>query len=144
MSRSTNEKVAVHAMRAGFTLMEIMVAVAIIGIMSTMAVVGVNRMMETAKRDAARSGVQNIVQAATAYNIEHRRWPTDIKQLVEAKGNDEQPYITGGEGALNDPWGMQFKMERKGKRIVVMSAGPDGLWDTDDDIRSDKANSSKD
>ena len=56
--------------------------------------------------------------------------------LVEASGDDE-PIVEGGEGALYDPWGTEYKYEKKGKRFVVISAGPDGEFGGDDDIRSD-------
>jgi energy-coupling factor transporter ATP-binding protein EcfA2 len=59
-----------------------------------------------------------------------------LKSLVEASGDDE-PIVEGGEGALYDPWGTEYKYEKKGKRFVVISAGPDGEFGGDDDIRSD-------
>lgn len=141
MDSTEGRAIAAGALRAGFTLMEIMVAVAIIGIMSTMAVMGVTRMMESAKKDAAQSGVQSIKNAVTTYYLENKRYPSDLSVLVESKG-DEEAILTGGEGALDDPWGTQFKMEGRGNRIVIISAGPDGEFGTDDDIRSDKVKKS--
>ena len=89
------ETVAVSAMRAGFTLIEILVAVAIIGILGTTAAIGIPRILENSKIKAAKVGVDNLKAAVVAYNIE------------------------------------------KGKRFVVISAGPDGEFGGDDDIRSD-------
>ena len=56
---------------------------------------------------------------------------------IEVKG-DEDPYLEGGEGALVDPWDNDYRIEVKGKRFVVISNGPDGSPNTEDDIRSDK------
>ena len=56
--------------------------------------------------------------------------------LVDASG-DDGPVVEGGDGALYDPWGVEYKYERKGKKIVVISAGPDGEFGGEDDIRSD-------
>ncbi len=130
------ETVAVSAMRAGFTLIEILVAVAIIGILGTTAAIGIPRILENSKIKAAKVGVDNLKAAVVAYNIEKGKYPSDLKSLVEASGDDE-PIVEGGEGALYDPWGTEYKYEKKGKRFVVISAGPDGEFGGDDDIRSD-------
>lgn len=130
------ETVAVSAMRAGFTLIEILVAVAIIGILGTTAAIGIPRILENSKIRAAKVGVDNLKAAVVAYNIEKGKYPGDLKSLVEASGDDE-PIVEGGEGALYDPWGTEYKYEKKGKRFVVISAGPDGEFGGDDDIRSD-------
>ena len=130
------ETVAVSAMRAGFTLIEILVAVAIIGILGTTAAIGIPRILENSKIRAAKVGVDNLKAAVVAYNIEKGKYPGDLKSLVEASGDDES-IVEGGEGALYDPWGTEYKYEKKGKRFVVISAGPDGEFGGDDDIRSD-------
>ncbi len=133
------ENRTVAAMRAGFTLIEILVAVAIIGILGTVATVSIPRILENSKIKAAKVAVDNLRGAVVTYNIEKGKYPSDLKALVEASGDDE-PILEGGEGALYDPWGVEYKYERKGKRIVVISAGPDGEFGGDDDIRSDKTN----
>ena len=130
------ETIAVSAMRAGFTLIEILVAVAIIGILGTTAAIGIPRILENAKIKAAKVGVDNLKGAVVTYNIEKGKYPNDLKALVEASGDDE-PIVDGGEGALYDPWGTEYKYEKKGKRFVIISAGPDGEFGGDDDIRSD-------
>ncbi len=135
MKKEVETKVAT-AMRAGFTLIEILVAVAIIGILGTVATVSIPKILENAKIKAAKSGVDSLKNAVVTYNIEKGKYPSDLKALVEASGDDE-PVVEGGEGALYDPWGVEYKYERKGKKIVVISAGPDGEFGGEDDIRSD-------
>ena len=125
------------ASRAAFTLIEIIVAVAIIGILGTTAVVGVIAQLEKAKVTAARDGVQNLKSGIITYQINYKKYPNSLNDLVEPKGDDE-PVIDGGQGVLVDPWDQEYKYERNGKRIVVVSAGPDGDFGTDDDIRSDR------
>ncbi len=132
----TEETMVVSAMRAGFTLIEILVAVAIIGILGTTAAIGIPRILENAKIKSAKVGVDNLKAAVVAYNIEKGKYPNDLKALVEASGDDE-PIVEGGEGALYDPWGTEYKYEKKGRRFAVISAGPDGEFGGDDDIRSD-------
>ncbi|MBQ6137845.1 MAG: type II secretion system protein GspG [Kiritimatiellae bacterium] len=131
------ENAAVAAMRAGFTLIEILVAVAIIGILGTVATMSITKNLEKAKATAARDAVNNIKGAVMNYYIQNKKYPTDLRQLIEASGDDEA-ILEGGEGALEDPWGSEYKYERSGKKIVVISAGPDMEFGNDDDIRSDK------
>ena len=135
MNKEVETKVAT-AMRAGFTLIEILVAVAIIGILGTVATVSIPRILENNKIKAAKMGVDSLKGAVVTYNIEKGKYPSDLKALVEASG-DDAPIVEGGEGALYDPWGVEYKYERKGKKIVVISAGPDGEFGGEDDIRSD-------
>ena len=133
---NNEERTAKAAMRAGFTLIEILVAVAIIGILGTVATVSIPRILENSKVKAAKAAVDSIRNAVVTYNIEKGKYPNDLKALIESSG-DEEPILEGGEGALEDPWGVEYKLERKGKRIVVICAGPDGEFGGEDDIRSD-------
>jgi general secretion pathway protein G len=134
--KKTEEREFAAAMRAGFTLIEILVAVAIIGILGTVATVSIPRILENNKIKAAKMGVDNLKAAVVTYNIEKGKYPSDLKALVDASG-DDGPVVEGGDNALYDPWGVEYKYERKGKKIVVISAGPDGEFGGEDDIRSD-------
>ena len=141
--KSNDEKTVAAAMRAGFTLIEILVAVAIIGILGTVAVMNITANLEKARVTAAKDAVNNIKAAVTNYYLQYKKYPSDLNALVEAKGDDE-PVLDGGAGALEDPWGIEYKYEKNGKKFASVSAGPDGDFGTDDDIRSDKvAKSSK-
>ena len=130
------------AMRAGFTLIEILVAVSIIGILGAVATVSVTQAIENSKITAAEEGVRNIASGIVTYNLQKKKYPNDIKDLIQ-EDSDGNAIIEGGEGALEDPFGNEYKMEKKGKKYVIISAGPDGEFGTDDDIRSDKKAKSK-
>lgn len=139
--RNEENEMAV-AMRAGFTLIEILVAVAIIGILGAVAVVNVTSNIESAKITAAQESVNNLKNAVTTYYLKNKKYPTDLKDLIKEDSNGES-VLEGGEGALEDPWGSEFKYERKGSKIVIISAGPDGEFGGEDDIRSDKIKKTK-
>ena len=132
-----DENTVVAAMRSGFTLIEILVAVAIIGIMGTVAVMNITANIEKAKVTATKEAVVNIKNAVINYYMQSKRYPSDLNALITASGDDE-PILDGGEGALEDPWGTEYKYERNGKKVVIISAGPDTSFGTEDDIRSDK------
>ena len=128
-----SENVVAQSMRAGFTLMEVMIAVGIIGVLSAVAVPALMKNLEKAKSTAAKEGVAALKNACMTYYMDHKKMPTSLDQLIEG----EEPALeNASEDVLVDPWGMKYEMEKKGKNIVIKSAGPDGEWGTDDDISS--------
>lgn len=131
------ENAAVAAMRSGFTLIEILVAVAIIGILGTVAMINVTKNLEQAKATAAQEAVTNIKNAVMNYYLQTKKYPSDLHVLTEDQG-DDGAVLEGGDAVLEDPWGTEYKYERKGSKIIVTSAGPDLSFGTEDDIRSDK------
>ena len=121
-------------LRRGFTLVELLVVVAILGILGTIAIQNVTGHIAKTRITAAEAGVRALQEACTTYYIQRKKLPTSLEQLVE--GDD--PILEGGDGALYDPWDNKYEMETKGKKIVIKSAGEDGEMGTEDDIRSDK------
>lgn len=138
------ENVVVASMKRGFTLVELLVVVAILGILGAVAVQNVTGNIEKTRITAAKTAVDNIKGAVTTWMLNKKKAtpPSDLMVLVKADG-DEDPALDGGEGALVDPWDTDFKIEVKGKRFVIISAGPDTEFGTEDDIRSDKIDSKK-
>lgn len=118
----------------GFTLIEVLVAIAIVGIMAAVAVQSVTGHIAKANNTAARQLIQTINQALTTYSLDHHgKYPDALVKLTEGD-DDNPPLIEGGEDALNDPWGTPIKYERKGKRVYLTSAGEDTEFGTEDDI----------
>jgi len=135
------ERKTIAAARRGFTLVELLVVVAILGILGTIAIQNVTGHIAKTRITAAEAGVRALQEACTTYYIQRKKLPTSLEQLVE--GDD--PILEGGEGALYDPWDNKYEMETKGKKVVVKSAGENGVMGDDDDIRSDvKKKSEKD
>ena len=138
------ENVVVESVKRGFTLVELLVVVAILGILGAVAVTNVTGHIESTRKTAAKTAVDNIKGAVTTWMLSKKKStpPSDLTVLVKADG-DEEPALDGGEGALVDPWDTDFKIEVKGKKFVIISAGPDTEFGTEDDIRSDKIESKK-
>jgi general secretion pathway protein G len=129
-----------NAVKRGFTLVELLVVVAILGILATGAVVYVPRFLESGNKGAAEKDVQALKTAVTQYYTDKRKYPDNLDVLVDTSG-DKEPYIEGGEGALIDPWGNKYEIKFKGNKKnspYIVSGGPDGSIGTEDDIRSDE------
>lgn len=129
---NTNEKNTFNEQaKRGFTLIEILVAVAIIGIMGTIAVQSVTGYIAKTHVTAAEQGVQALKESCAAYFMQHKKFPSNLDQLTE--GDDP---ILESDKYLYDPWDNKYEMEVKGKRIIIKSAGEDGQMGTEDDITS--------
>ncbi len=127
--------------RRGFTLLEILLVLAILGAIASVLVPDLLTRQNKANRDTAILTLQSAEQALKMYLIDHQgRWP-DIKSgidvLLEPPPNDPQwfgPYLTSGPV---DPWGQKLLIQssrQKEGQFTFYSVGPDGREGTDDDV----------
>ena len=130
MDRKTVDEIARKA-KEGFTLIEILVVVAIIGMLGAVAVPAYMNYLADARITTTRSLIKNIEDACQMYNMKHGgKYPAQLSDLLE--GDDDNPPLL--DGGLEDPWGNEIKYEKKGKRIYLTSFGPDSEEGTEDDI----------
>lgn len=119
----------------GFTLIELMIAVVIIGILAAIIAPNVIGRLHDAKASAAKQDVATLVQSLTMYKLDNGRFPTGeqgLKALVEKPLAAPQPnnWRSGGYIARlpNDPWGNPYQLSNPGLHgeIDVFSFGADG------------------
>jgi len=131
---------------AGFTLIEMMVVIAIIGILAALIVPRIMGRPDEARITAAKLDIGTINQALKLYRLDIGRYPTTEQGLsaLVARPSIEpipQNWKTGGylDALPNDPWGNPYQYANPGTKteIDVYSYGADkkpGGTGTDADI----------
>ncbi|MFC1497386.1 type II secretion system protein GspG [Verrucomicrobiota bacterium] len=117
---------------AGFTLVELMLVIVILGILAGVVMVGFKGQGKTARINATRTSIKNICLAIDMYEVEFGQFPSDLSQLTKAT-ETRGPLIQSA--SLQDSWGVDFGYGPKGKfQYEIVSAGPDGQMGSADDI----------
>lgn len=111
---------------AGFTLIEIMVVVFILGLLATLVAPRIIGSTDTARRVKAAADIKEIENALHLYRLDTGRYPSGgdgMNALVS--GNQVNP-----EGYLPkqpvDPWGNAYVYSSDGQNFVLKSYGADG------------------
>lgn len=119
--------------QAGFTLIELMVVLVIIGVLAALIVPNIIDRADDAKVTAAKSDIATIMQALKLYRLDNHRYPTaeqGLQALVARPSSEPQPanwriYL---EKLPNDPWQRPYQYLNPGiqTEVDVMSFGADG------------------
>jgi general secretion pathway protein G len=119
--------------QAGFTLLELLVVLTILGLLAAIAGPQVLKYLGSSRSQTAKVQIQNIVASLELFYLDIGRYPADaegLKALVEAPPsltNWNGPYLSKVE-ALIDPWSNPYQYRSPGRqgKVDVFSLGNDG------------------
>lgn len=105
----------------GMTLIEIMVVIAILGMMATIITVAYVRYLDQSKVDGTKIQMQNVVQALDAYKVQYGSYPSTEQGLQELVAKGVMPSLP------TDKWDRELEYIRNNSSSYTMkSYGADG------------------
>ena len=123
--------------KPGFTLIELMAVIVILGILATIVAVNVSPFLQRANLEKMRADIAQIEKALELYKFNELSYPTTdqgLIALVKPHNALKRPYLYPEEGYINlspkDPWGRGYLYIQPGqqsKKYDIYSLGADGI-----------------
>lgn len=141
-----------QAKTQGFTLLEMLVVVLIIGLLVTIVVVNIAHRPDEARVKTAKAQIAQFSAALDMYNLDNSQYPTEAQGLMalfekptgfpEPPAWGPNPYMRGKEPP-KDPWGgeYQYSIDDETGMFLIVSYGAkseEGGTGIETDIRSDE------
>lgn len=116
----------------GFTLVELMVVIVIIGLLATVVLINVLPSQDKAMRTKARADIATLEQAMEMFRLDNFNYPSDLNALAAPPaGTSGGQYRPGGyvKKLPQDPWGRPYQLAVPGKAgsFDIYSLGADGV-----------------
>lgn len=132
----------------GFTMVELMAMLIIIGLLATLVVTKVASKIDQARSTTTKANLKSLAAAVNQFRMDTTRFPTEDEGLLALieQPSDVEIWETGGyletTEIPKDGWGHEFIYEwlpESGKQFAIRSMGPDGEEGTEDDLLSTDA-----
>lgn len=127
--------------RRGFTLMEVLLVMAILVILGSFATLAFQNVLGDSELKQAENQAKAFGTPVSTYWLHVRQYPTTLQALLEAPADIDAtkwkgPYLD--KAIPKDPWGNDYKIKAPGTHnpssFDVWSAGPDRVDGTEDDV----------
>jgi general secretion pathway protein G len=112
--------------RNGFTLVELMVVIVIIGLLATVVMINVLPSQDRAMATKARADIATLSQAMEMYRLDNMRYPPALDALAQPRPGGGGAYV---RNLPKDPWGRPYQMTAPGQNgtpFDIVSLGSDG------------------
>ena len=118
---------------AGFTLIEILVVIVILGILGAVVVPQLLSRPDTARVQAAQTDIRTLSAALDVYRLDNFNYPSSeqgLEALVTRPAGFPEPKNWNPDGYIKklptDPWGSPYIYERFDRQVSLYSLGADG------------------
>ena len=133
-----------HMNRSGFTLMELLLVMAILVVMGGMVSFAFLQIQGNSMMDLTQTQVNTLEAACMQFKLTHNRFPQQLQDLSTTPSGMTQrqwrgPYLE--ENIPADPWGnpYDYSKDERQQKVFIRSAGPDGQMNTEDDVPDPEA-----
>jgi len=109
----------------GFTLIELMVVIVILGILAGLIVPRIMDRPEQARRQKAEVQIESLVTACKLFKLDTGSYPTNLDALISGSGR-RGGYLEKGK-LPKDPWGKDFQYSVQGPDIEIWTTSADGI-----------------
>jgi general secretion pathway protein G len=123
--------------RRGFTLIEVLLVVAILLILASLATVAISRTLKGTQDKQAKIDISTISQAINVYYLDVGAYPNALMDLVALPDGVDQNKWNGSyleKDLPKDPWGAEYEYSVDGDKFFIRSNGKDKTPGTVDDI----------
>ena len=117
MTNAKSTKAHARHVRAGFTLMEVLIVLAILAVIIGLVVPNLMKSRDRANNDAAKVQVKAVEDALEMYFLDHDEYPAALTGLMNNPGNDAKwkgPYFKGNKMPA-DPWNNPIQYQNPGQ-----------------------------
>jgi general secretion pathway protein G len=119
--------------QTGFTLIEILVVMAIIAMLAVMVAPNIFNQQAGAQRDAALSQISTLEAALDTYRLDVGEYPDSLDGLMRndsGRASWNGPYLR--REVPKDPWGNDYVYDANGREFTLISYGADGAQGGDE------------
>lgn len=129
--RVRNSMKTLRSNRQGFTLIEILIVVMIIGLIASLVSANLMGRFDKAKEETTKAQVEMLAASVMAFTLDVNRCPVSLQELVQSQDPKWRgPYLSKNT-VPRDPWDKEFQYKCPGEhgRFDLYSLGPNGVLD---------------